>query len=318
MRILILSCGTRCKLVEYFKDRKNGFDKVVVTDCSKYAPALYVADSFYIVSRMDAPTYLEELYQICQDEQIDVILPLQDEELLLIARERKKFERMGILVAISGYEQLKLCKDKYELNRYLNSKGILAVKTFLAEEVLKDGNWAGEVFAKPRYGAGSVGAIKVKNRQFLKALVEECDDELIVQPYIQGKEYGVDVYVDYQTGEVITVFCKEKIRMRAGETEKSMSVKIPEIEKIVREAVTSLGLRGALDLDVFECQGLFYILEINPRFGGGYPHAYECGINFPKLLAINAQKEVNSSAEWDYKEKVIALKFSDIITVSGV
>lgn len=316
MRILILSCGTRYKLIEYFKDRNNGFNKVVATDCSEYAPALYIADSFYVVPRMNEPTYLDKLYQICQNEHIDVILPLQEEELLLIAKERAKFEQIGILVAISGYEQLKLCKDKYELSSYLNDREIPAIKTFLAEDILKEENWTREVFVKPRYGAGSVGAIKVGSRQFLEALVKENDSEqLVVQPYIEGKEYGVDVYVDYISGEIVTVFCKEKLRMRAGETEKSRSVKILQIEKLVSEAVLKLGLKGALDMDIFECQGKYYILEINPRFGGGYPHAYECGINFPKMLAVNAKKEKNCCGEWDYEENVIALKFSDIITV---
>lgn len=316
MKILILSCGTRCKLVEYFKDRKNGFDKVVVTDCNEYAPALYVSDCFYIVSRMNAPTYLDEIYDICIKEQINVILPLQEEELLLMAKNRYRFERKNILVAISDYEKIKLCKDKYELYQYLNKQNIPTIETFLAEDILKERKEKVELFVKPRCGAGSVGAMKVKTRTLLEALVKESKDELVAQPYIEGKEYGVDVYVDFQSGDIIAMFCKEKLRMRAGETEKSISVNVPQIFEIVGETIAKMKLKGALDMDILENNGKFYILEINPRFGGGYPHAYACGINFPKMLAINAQGEINHKVDEEYPENLVALKFSDIITVT--
>mgnify|MGYP002594735995 FL=1 len=99
MNILILSCGTRVKLVQYFLQRESGFEKVVVTDCSNYAPALYVADKYYIVPKMTEPDYLKSLLEICEKEQIKVVLPLQEDELLLIAKERKQFEDLGFRIS---------------------------------------------------------------------------------------------------------------------------------------------------------------------------------------------------------------------------
>ena len=290
MNILILSCGTRVKLVQYFLQRENGFEKVVVTDCSNYAPALYVADKYYIVPKMTEPDYLKSLLEICEKEQIKVVLPLQEDELLLIAKERKQFEDLGILVAVSEYQNVLLCKDKYEMYQFLNNLQIPTIKTELVDDILESGNLDGDVFVKPRRGAGSVGAMRVATIALLSALQNESENQLIVQPYIKGTEYGIDIYVDFISKKTIGIFCKKKLRKRAGETEKSISVKIPEIEELVKKTIEVLHLRGPIDMDILEESGKYYILEINPRFGGGYPHAYECGINFPKMLAVNAKK----------------------------
>ena len=312
MNILILSCGTRVKLVQYFLQRENGFEKVVVTDCSNYAPALYVADKYYIVPKMTEPDYLKSLLEICEKEQIKVVLPLQEDELLLIAKERKQFEDLGILVAVSEYQNVLLCKDKYEMYQFLNNLQIPTIKTELVDDILESGNLDGDVFVKPRRGAGSVGAMRVATIALLSALQNESENQLIVQPYIKGTEYGIDIYVDFISKKTIGIFCKKKLRMRAGETEKSISVKIPEIEELVKKTIEVLHLRGPIDMDILEDSGKYYILEINPRFGGGYPHAYECGINFPKMLAVNAKKMSNDKIENEYKEGIIALKYSDV------
>lgn len=322
MNILILSCGTRYKLVEYFKENGNGYDKVVATDCSQYAPALYIADKFYIVSRITSEGYIDELIEICRKEKIDIVLPLQEDELLFIAENKIRFESIGVFVAISEYSLLKLCKDKYNMYKYLTDNKIPTINTQLVADMVNNGDISnvdvGEMFVKPRYGAGSIGTMKVSTGKLLEALYKDLEDELIVQPYIKGKEYGVDVYVDYISSDVKAIFCKKKLRMRAGETEKSVSVKIQKIEELVKKTVGLLNLKGAVDMDVIENNGEYYILEINPRFGGGYPHAYECGVNFPKMMAINCRGRINDDSMLDYDENITALKYTDLIMINGV
>lgn len=312
MNILILSCGTRNKLVRYFKEC-NEFEKVVVTDCSEQAPAIYEADTYYIVPRMTEPGYLDCLKDICEKEDINVLLPLQEDELLLIAQNKKRFSDIGILPLVSDFDKVSLCKDKYMLNLRLREQGINAVSTVLAGDYLATAGKSVDVFVKPRFGAGSINTMGVHTKKMLEALMEEATTELVVQPRMQGKEYGVDVYVDVESGEVVAFFCKEKLRMRAGETEKSKSVKNAAIKELVINAVSFLQLRGPLDVDVMEQDGEFYILEINPRFGGGYPHAHECGVSFPECIARNAKKERNPIGLDVYQEDTIAMKFSDII-----
>ena len=312
MRILILSVGTRCKLVEYFKNNNSGFDKVIVTDCNRYAPAIYMADKYYIVSRMTEPGYVDDIIEICIKEKINVVLPLQEDELLLMAKNKIKFSNKGILLAVSDYETVSLCRDKYEMYRFLCKNKIPTVETVLSEEVEKILPTMQEVFVKPRNGAGSIGNMRVNSKELLKALVNTCEDSLIIQPYIEGKEYGIDVFVDWISGDIISMFCKEKIRMRAGETEKSISVINDEIENLVKNVLSKIDLRGAIDIDILEKEGKFYILEINPRFGGGYPHAYECGVDFTKMLSVNASGVPNHISASKYSEGVLALEYSEI------
>lgn len=312
MNILILSCGTRNKLVEFFKECE-GFDKVIVTDCSEQAPALYVADQYYIVPRMKQEGYWDSLIAICRKEDIHLVLPLQEEELLLIAQNKERFQEIGVIPIVSDYEKVLLCKDKYALNCRLEELGISAVPTTLAREFLKQTETVGEVFVKPRFGAGSINTFAVHSRRLLEVLVEETEEELIVQPSIKGKEYGVDVYVDLISSEIITCFCKEKLRMRAGETEKSLSVINLQVEELVGKAVLALGLQGPIDVDVMEQDGKYYILEINPRFGGGYPHAYACGVSFPDYLVQNGVGENNPVKRNEYPEGILAMKYSELI-----
>ncbi len=155
MNILILSCGTRNKLVEYFRSC-DMWDKVVACDCSEYAPALHAADKYYIVPRMKDPSYFDEILSVCASEDIDAVLPLQEDELILISENKSVFESAGIFPIISDPEKVKLCRDKYELNRFLNDNGIRAAETVLAADFVRESEPGFPVFVKPRLGAGSV------------------------------------------------------------------------------------------------------------------------------------------------------------------
>ena len=313
MNILILSCGTRYKLVEYFKKCKK-VEKVVCSDVSNQAPALLAADVAYLVPRMTDVHYLDRIIEICKKESVNAVLPLHEEELLLISDNIKLFTDNGIFPIISDYSKVCLCKDKYLLSKELAEKGVSAVESFLAKDYVSDDTKNYDFFfVKPRTGAGSVDTFMIHSKKMLKALMEEYDEEFIVQPAIIGKEYGVDIYVDMISGEVVTYFCKEKLRMRAGETEKSLSVRHEKIENLVKDAVTKLGLRGPIDIDVLERDGEVFVLEINPRFGGGYPHAYECGVDFPSLIANNSLSVENKPMEPSYEENILGMKYSDIV-----
>ena len=312
MNILILSAGTRCQLINYFKDRNNGFDKVVATDSSIYAPAVYMEDNHYIVPRMHDTNYLPMLINICKKEEINVILPLQEDEIELISQNKAIFENLNILVAISDIETLKICRDKYLLYKTLLSKGISCVETYdynSETDIIKDMTLP--IIAKDRFGAGSVGMLKIDSWPLLAEFAKCSQKELVVQPYLEVKEYGVDAYVDFISGEIIAIFVKEKIRMRAGETEKSKSIKDQELFKLVEDVIKEFDFRGPIDIDVFKYNGVYNVLEINPRFGGGYPHAYECGVNFIKFIAENAKGRQNKPVIGEYEGNTVLLKYTD-------
>ena len=318
MNILILSCGTRNLLVRYFKDKKNGFNRVIGTDCSQYAPALYETDSHYIVPTMNTPGYLDIILGICKKECINVVLPLQEDELFLIASNKKQFVNQGVIPVVSEPSAIELCRDKYAMFQHLKKHGLPVMETCRSFQEFQSAAAAGymrfPVFLKPNRGCGSTGIQKIEAPDLLE-LVCKYNEDSIIQNFADGEEYGADIFVDSITGKVVSVFVKQKLRMRAGETEKSLSFKDEELFHLIKKAVSTLSLSGPIDMDIFRVNGQYYISEINPRFGGGYPHAYECGISFPQMICNNALGNENTDTTGHYEAGICMLKYTDLMTI---
>lgn len=319
MNILILSCGARNKLVQYFKEKENGINKVVGADCSVHAPALYVSDSHYIIPRMSSPDYAETVLSICEKEKIDAILPLQEDELALTSSLREQYLQAGVTPIVSPLDTIELCRDKYAFYRHLKQNDLPALMTYLQFSDFQTDHQNGKislpVFIKPVRGCGSIGIQKVENIELLSAFCKYSSEEMLIQQFAGGEEYGADLYVDMLSHKPVSIFVKKKLRMRAGETEKSISVKDPLLFDLIKETAASLSLSGPIDMDIFKTDGRYYISEINPRFGGGYPHAHACGVNFPSLIAANIAGRENPDTVGNYEEGVCMLKYTDLITL---
>src|SRR5699024_1161315 len=143
-------------------------------------------------------------------------------------------------------------------------------------------------------------------------------DNLMIQELMNGKEYGVDVYIDMLSQEPAAIFIKEKIKMRAGETDKSVSVKNEQLFKIIKQFIKKVGFQGIIDIDVFEVNGEYYISEVNPRFGGGYPHAHECGVNVPHMISNNLNGKTNTTVISDYEEGINMMKYNEIKIIKNI
>lgn len=315
MNIMILSSGTRNKVVEYFKKELNGKGKVIVTDCSPLAPTLYIADKYYIVPRIDEPNYLETIIDICKKEEVKGIFSLIDPELSLIAKNKELFIQMGVIPFVSDFDVVETCFDKYKMFKKCKELNIPTVKSYVDINEFKS-DYSNSVidfpvFVKPYNGSCSVNIQKINNLEDLEFNMDKYDN-LMIQEYMDGTEYGVDVYVDVISKEIISIFIKKKILMRAGETDKSVSIKNDKLFSLITDFVSKLGFLGQIDIDVFEKNGGFYISEVNPRFGGGYPHAYECGCNFPKYMINNMSGIANESCIGKYDKDVYMMKYLDI------
>lgn len=319
MNILILSCGTRNKLIRYFKESGNGIGRVIGTDCSAHAPALYETDAHYLVPRMTSPDYLDTILNICMKEKINALLPLQEDELFLIASHREKFTEAGITPIVSTKETIELCRDKYAFYQHMKQNNLPVLPSCQNPDEFQNRFEAGEmnfpVFIKPVRGCGSIGIQKVDNMELLTVLCKYSSENMLIQQYAEGEEYGVDLYVDMRSHEPVSIFTKKKLRMRAGETEKSVSVKEEALFSLVRKTAAALSLSGPIDMDVFRINGAYYISEINPRFGGGYPHAHACGMNFPKLIASNLAGRENPDSIGNYEAGIYMLKYTDLMAL---
>lgn len=315
MNILVLSAGTRNKVVQYFKQAVGDKGKIVATDCSNLAPAVYDADEFYLVPRITAPGYLDHVLEICRKEKIDGVFSLIDPELSLLAKEKERFLEIGTIPIISPYELVETCFDKYRMYQLLLQMGIPTGKCYLDKEEFYQAEKKGEisypVFVKPVKGSASIHINKVTSREEVEVLYDLYDD-LMIQEYMDGQEYGADVYIDMLSGRCTSIFVKKKIKMRAGETDKSVSVKIPALFDLLQNFVEKCGFCGMIDIDIFEINGSYYISEVNPRFGGGYPHAYACGVDMPSQVIRNLAGRENPVTIGEYQEGICMMKYNEI------
>lgn len=313
--ILILSCGTRNKIVQYFKNELRNEGKVFATDSSELAPALYEADKYFIVPRIDEPDYLERILEICEEHNITGVLSLIDPELSILAKNKQKFLDINVTPIISDYDVIEKSFNKYNFNKFLKKNNFNSMKCYIDIERFYNDYEVGiidfPVFVKPVNGSASININKVNSKDELELLFSRHDD-LMIQEYMDGIEYGVDVYIDLISNEPVSIFIKEKLKMRAGETDKSVSVKNDKLLSIIKDFIKTSRYKGIIDIDVFKVSGGYYISEVNPRFGGGYPHAYEAEVNVPKQIVRNLRGNQNNPNLDNYQEHIYMLKYNEL------
>lgn len=315
MNVLILAAGTRNKVVQYFKKVFNGAGTVVATDASELAPAIYDADKYYIVPHITAPGYIDIILDICRKEKINGVLSLIDPELSLLAANEDKFKAVGTTVIGSSYELCEMALDKMQMYEWLKSHGYNCARSWMYKEAFYAAVEAGDasypVFVKPYRGSASISISKVYDRETVDLLFAHRDD-LMIQEFLNGQEIGADVYIDMITGEVVSIFTKKKILMRAGETDKAVSFKDPKLFALIEKFVLEAGYRGQIDIDLFDINGQYYISEVNPRFGGGYPHAYESGCDHMQLILNNLNGIANGKHIGAYDEGIYMMKYNEV------
>ena len=316
MNILILSAGTRDKIIQYFKKELSGAGKVIATDMSNLAPAIYEADKYYIVPRMSAPEYLDIILDICKKEQITGVLSLIDPELSLLAKNRNRFEQIGVTVIGSSYELCEMSLDKNRMFQWLITHKYNCARSYIDKEKffadVEKGEIAYPVFVKPIKGSASISISKVYDRDTVEVLFDH-EDGLMIQEFLDGQEIGADVYIDMLSGEVVSIFTKKKLKMRAGETDKAVSFQDEKLFDLINKFAKEAGYRGQIDIDIFDINGEHYISEVNPRFGGGYPHAYESGANHMKLIVNNLNGKINDSVIGRYEIGTYMMKYNEIM-----
>ena len=315
MNILILSCGTRNKIVQYMKRELSGRGRVIATDMSPNAPALYEADAFYLVPKITEPGYIDRVLEICRKEQIQGVFSLIDPELSLLAEHEQSFRQIGTTVIGSSYELCERTLDKWQMYLWLKEHGYACAGSYVDKEAfyrdVEKGKISYPVFVKPVRGSASIAITRAEDRETVEFLFSHGEG-LLIQEYLRGQEIGADCYIDMISGETVSVFTKKKLVMRAGETDKGISFQDPVLFELIERFVKESGFRGQIDIDIFECGGVYYISEVNPRFGGGYPHAYEAGVNHMKYMVRNLEGKCNVPELGDYGEGIVMMKYNEI------
>lgn len=314
MNILFTCAGRRTYLLKYFKENLSEGDKIVATDMQLSAPALQVADVKLQVPSVYDPQYVDITLNICQEHQIDALISLNDLELPILAENKHRFESVGVNVLVSDTKVIDICFDKYKTAQWAASLGLNVPKTYIrladAKRALANGDILFPLFMKPRWGSGSIGLESIadmeeldvyyhllmkKIKKTILATASVGDEYIMIQEKLTGKEFGLDVMNDLE-GNHVAVSVKRKLAMRAGETDKAITVDLPEVREMGSIIGRNLKHIGNLDVDIMQrANGDYCVLELNPRFGGGFPFSYEAGVNMP-LAIIKWLKGENVSA----------------------
>lgn len=292
IKLLFTSVGRRVELMQEFKFAAETLGlnlRIYGADITKTAPALCFCDESIIVPRINDETYIPSLLKCCKENSIDALIPTIDTDLLILAKNKKKFLDIGTEVLVSQEDKIAICRDKRLTSSYFESVGLLAP---MPVDDYKEYNSGFPAFIKPKDGSSSVFAYKVNNEQDLQSYASQVPD-YIIQPFIDGTEYTVDVFCDFE-GKPIHITPRIRLAVRAGEVLKTKIVQDDIIIEEVKKMLSDYRPCGAITIQLIrqnETKKNFYI-EINPRFGGGAPLTMKAGANsaIAVLRLLNGEK----------------------------
>jgi carbamoyl-phosphate synthase large subunit len=313
--ILFTSAGRRVELIRNFRKSMLALNlkgAIVAADRQETAAAFDVADKVALVPSISEPTYINTLLQICKTHHIQLLIPLIDTELLLLSENIALFEKEGVRVLVSSQETNQLCYDKRLTAAFFESKTIRTPSIYNISEALNNPDFIYPCFLKPARGSRSIGAHKIHNKNELLFYSQHID-EPILQEYIDGKEYTLDILLNFK-GELLCIVPRLRMETRSGEISKGLTVRDPAIIQAATEVIQKLpGLVvGCITLQcIVNNTGDIYFIEINPRFGGGYPLSYAAGADYPKALIQMCLNQKVGLSQADWRHHKLMLRYDD-------
>lgn len=317
INILILSAGRRVELIKCFKEAskiKNIESNIITTDISKTAPATYFGDKNYIIPRIDEDGYVDAIVDICNKENIILVIPTIDTELKVLSENKNLIEKeTNAKVLISDKKVIDICRNKKNTNKFFEENGF-GVPKEIKDSDIENRNYEFPLFIKPLDGSSSINAFKVNDEKQL-LFFKEYIDKPIIQECIEGTEYTIDAFIDFE-GNPITIVPRERISTRAGEISKGKIVKDRELINEVKKVIEALKPIGHITIQCMKTKNGIKFIEINPRFGGGAPMSIKAGANSPLnlyRLLLNEKLTYNE----DFNENILALRFDDSIFLNN-
>lgn len=323
MKILFTSVGRRVELMQAFRNAADRLDMsltIIGVDITKSAPALQFCDEAEIVCRISDSNYIPMLLSICEREKVDCLIPTIDTDLLLLAENKSKFEQIGTKVLISRPEKVKLCRDKNYTADYFISLGLKSPQPINSvekyESEINSGKQVFPAFIKPKDGSSSINAYRVDNLDDLILNAEKIGD-YIIQPFIYGREYTIDIFCDYE-GNPVFITPRERLAVRAGEV---LKTKITQDETMIAEMQTLIADYkpcGQITVQLIrdEKNGNNYYIEINPRFGGGAPLSIKAGADSAEAVLRMLSGEKLNYVSHAAKDGAIYCRFDQSVCVN--
>lgn len=316
--ILFTSVGRRVSLIRHFYRALRELQlegRIYGADASDLSPAFHITEKSFKVPRIENPEYISCLLKICKDEQVRILIPLIDTELYVLAKNRHHFREIGTEVIISDVTVIHIGMYKTATHQFFKQIGIDTPELFSRED-LRDVKKNLPLIVKPNDGSASHMVFRIDTEEQFDFFSQYVPNA-IIQQCIEGEEYTLDVLVDL-SGKVRCVVPRLRIEVRAGEVSKGVIVKRNDLIQLGTAVCKCLsGARGCITLQcIQDSNGKIYMIEINPRFGGGIPLSIEAGADFPKwILQMVMEQEIGDVAD-SYKDGLMMLRYDDAIFIN--
>lgn len=290
MKVLFTCAGRRVELIQLFK---TAFEEVYGTDLSATAPALQFCDKYFQVPPIRSDDYISVLEEICRREQVDLLIPTIDTDLLILSRNKRVFEAHNTKVLVSDLEMISVCRDKRETEKFFASLGLYAPPVV---DDYRSYDLGYPAFIKPRDGSSSIFAYKVDDFEELERFAQYVP-QYIIQPYIDGEEYTVDILCDFQ-GNPIYITPRKRLEVRSGEVLKTQIWQDESILQDMKRLIAGFKPCGPITVQLIQERktGRNCYIEINPRFGGGAPLSMMAG-----AVSARALKEILEGKYQEYQ-----------------
>lgn len=320
MNILITSAGRRVSLLNFFKEELTKIfpeGKVYITELDpSTAPAAHIADKYFRVKKVTDKGYIKQLIDLCKENNVRLLIPTIDTELPVLAKNKPLFEEAGVQVVISDPARIECFQDKRTTHTFFNQMGIKSPKVYEKD------NYKIPFFVKPYNGSRSINTFKITSEDFIMPYLFK-DETLMFLEYLSPDtydEFTCDMYYD-KNGKLKSVVPRKRIEIRGGEVSKGKTVKNELINFLAEHLGEVKGMQGCVAAQFFKNKTIdndIVGIEINPRFGGGYPLTHLAGANFVKWIIEEYLNGQTIEAKLDgWEDQLLMLRYDDEILVKN-
>jgi len=289
--------------------------RVLAADRSWYSSAFHEADEGLLVPSCDEDAFVPAVLDLCGKHAVDLIVPTIDPELPVYAAARERFAGAGVTVAVSGPEAVTISADKVRTHAWLVETGLPTVRQAGVDVVRADPpGWPFPLVVKPRFGSAGIGVAVVHDAAELDVAARA--GEVVVQEVARGREHTIDLLVD-RAGRCVSAVPRRRLEVRAGEVSKAVTVRSSALEDVAARVAERLpGAYGPLTVQVFSDEdGGLAVIEVNARFGGGFPLAREAGADHPRWLVEEVAGLTSTADRGAWRPGLVMLRYDAAVFV---
>ena len=321
--VLISSAGRRVELLRGFRRALEAVGaapgRVLAADCSWYSSAFHDADEAFLVPRLDDPAFVPRLLELCSEHRVDLIVPTIDTEMPVWVAHRDQFDAIGTTIALSHGDVIASAADKQRTHDWLVAQGFPTVdQTTPAGALAAPDAWTFPLMAKPRFGSAGLGVELVRDTEELALVARRGHElgEIVVQRVAPGVEHTIDLLAD-RTGRCVCAVPRRRIEVRAGEVSKGVTVRSVVLENLAGRLCEALpGAYGALNVQVFvDDPDRLAVIEINARYGGGFPLSLEAGADFPRWMLEELRGLPSTASPDGWRAGLVMLRYDAAVFV---